>query len=329
MRNRLFVLVAAPIVVAACSSAPGTGGSAPEPSGPVVADMAPAKKWVQENADMDTTWKLLARKYFNNDTEVVSFYEPTPGNVIAIGVGHPTGAATLKPSHDAVALWGAEEMPQALVDALGRKAAGVGMSEYSTAIPADAPAPASLAPSVEKTEVPAPANEVSPFLSGYCDNQWFNDFPTNLSGPQTSYCELTGGGHQPPPAGNGAIPQWVASFSTNHNQAVPYNNGAGCSCSCRTIVGFQEVHDGTVGASATNEWENFGVVCPVQGNATIKVSASQGTTGTFSLGQNFFGWIETVGSVSCFGPICTSTNTVNNWSMTGTAQLINGVFDFY
>jgi hypothetical protein len=329
MRNRLLVLAVAPIVVVACSSAPGPGGSAPEPSAPVGAEVGPAQKWVQQNADMDTKWNLLARKFFNNDTEVVSFYEPTPGNVLAMGVGHPTGAATLKPSHDAVALWGAEEMPQALVDALARKAAGVGMSEYSTAIPANAPAPASLAPSVEKTEVLAPADEVSPFLSGYCDNQWFRDFPVNLSGPKTSYCTLTGGGITPPPAGNGAVPQWVASFSTSSNSAAPYRSG-GCSCPCRNIGGFQEVHRSTAGASATNEWENFGVVCPVQGNATIQVNASQGTTGTFSLGQNFFGWIETVGSVSCFtGAICLSTNTVNNWSMTGTAQLINGVFDFY
>jgi hypothetical protein len=282
------------------------------------------------NADIDTKLNLVARKFFNNDTEVVSFYEPSAGHVIAIGAGHPTGPAMLKPSRDPEVLWGKEAMPQPLVEALARQAAGVGLEHY--AVSHQANAPESLASSVvPESVVPAPANEVKPLTpgTGYCDTQWFNDFPPNMTGTQTSYCQLTNPVSFPPAASNGAVPQFVGAWNTSSNQARPY--GGGCDCSCRNPVGFQEVHFNPGGINDRNEWENFGNMCPVLGSASVTVTASNENF-TFGVPEDFFSWVEDTGTVTCvnggFFATCASTNDIGNWSMIANSNVQGGFVNF-
>src|SRR5579863_186017 len=98
MKRSSFVLIAGCAAIpaaAACSSSPIPGGAASEPTASAGAALSPAEDFVQRNAYADTHLHLLARAFLNSDTEVLSFYEPSPGIIIAVGAGRPIGAATV------------------------------------------------------------------------------------------------------------------------------------------------------------------------------------------------------------------------------------------
>lgn len=70
-------------------SDPGDGsGRAPRSSEEVTPQTA-AEEIVALNKDAETSGHLLARKYFNEGSEVLELYEPSPGNFVVSGAGRP------------------------------------------------------------------------------------------------------------------------------------------------------------------------------------------------------------------------------------------------
>jgi hypothetical protein len=342
MRTRLLMLISSCAVVAvfpSCASPPGSGGSEPGPSvsvGATASALSPGKDFVARNQDADAKLHLLARQFLNNETEVLSLYEPSPGQIIAVGAGRPNGAMQLHPSPDVVALWdglgAGESMPRALLDAIARQQAGVGIEQFRSN-PRDAPesvasfggaATAPVTNTATRATSSAAATPTAPngvektqaalVGTGYCDAQWPSDFPTNMTGSKTSYCAVFNPVHF-------ISADWAAEIGAS---ATPYNSGAGCTCSCRTVQGFQHIHSANSdGSNATNEWENFVSACPVQRNASVTVRASNWNQ-TWTVAEDNFLWLQDVGTVSCVFTACASTNDIGSFDVSVSSQTSSG-----
>lgn len=201
------------VLVALVAAALGGCAGAPTGNDPVVANgvgsattaaaQSPAARIIAENALVDQQLHLVARKVVNNDTEVVEFYEPIPGQILVSTAGSPKGPSQLhmdelrtKPIAESWAkLAPGEEMPSTLADAIKRQTEAT----YPT-LEADRAAQAA----VERGETPASSpeeaqpvvasriasgsdvvaqNTVAPKLAntGYCSSQFWVDFG-NVSG---------------------------------------------------------------------------------------------------------------------------------------------------
>jgi hypothetical protein len=347
MKLNLFVSVAgcaAISVIAACSAAPTTapGGPTPEEPATTTTALSPAEQFVRLNADLDMTAHLVGRARYNEDTEVLSFYEPSPGTVIVVGGGTPKDHATVQPSEDAVSLWNVVSpgaaMPQTLVDALARQASGMGDKNLVSNAP-DAPESLSSASSDEAKGAAPVAENGAPtgvqtvdsvertgstsaaLVGGYCDTQWTTDYPTNMASQKISVCAASGGSHFT--SNNGA---WVAPFNWS---IEPYGNT--CTCSCRTVQGFQRLHVGSSWVdSGGNKFENYANGCSVVGTTQMSL------TGTFNFSvnipENGGYWMERTGTVTCVATTCAKTNDVGSYHVVWTPApggLLNFISEFY
>ncbi|HLK37910.1 MAG TPA: hypothetical protein VKU41_14210 [Polyangiaceae bacterium] len=275
--------------------------------------LAPARLFVAQNAGADDKLHLLARAFANEDTEVVSFYEPQPGNVIVVASGRPKGQAQIVPSKVAnpTDFWSSvapgQSMPQALSDALSRQASGVGSAQL-TSSPADA------APSVARLESPVPSEQApipKVLKTGYCDARWPIDFnPSKIMGCATA----TQPNEVPLGCNTNGNPFPIEYAAPVGSTAYPYG---GCSCSGRTVQGLllrDRLNFGGLASTATNMWENFATVCPASLPADFTINAT-GWNQTWEVNEDNYLWVEKAGTVSCFFDICTSTNDVPQFNI--------------
>jgi hypothetical protein len=344
-------------------SGPTSGGtvSNPAPSAAAAgsantAALTPAMDFVQRNQSADTELHLLARKVINNETEVLSFYEPTPGHIIAVGAGRPSSVAQsplskdviaaghtsaaaagrpgavaqLRPSKDVMALWdglkSGETMPQALLDAIARQQAGVGREQFQS-FPPNAPESLASVPSLAAAEPAVAPATLEPTPTGDKGIAEVKRAVVN-----TGYCDTQWKSDFPTNlvgpntsvcAASGDNGPYVANWTAPNTWSVaPYNSGAGCTCSCRTAVAAQRIHmaNGDY-LPFSNNWENFVSVCPVQYSASVSVSASNWNH-TWTVSEDNYLWLEDTGTVSCFFTTCTSTNDIGYFDVTINSQTL-------
>jgi hypothetical protein len=270
------------------------------------AGAAPARLFVAQNADADTNLHLLARAFVNNDTEVMSFYEPQPGIIVTVASGRPDGHTQLAPRamQSATNIWNAvapgQDVPTALLDAMKRKADGVGNAQL-TFVPEDAgPSTASLFGPPPSALAPTP----KVLGTGYCDNRWTSDFnPQFLMGcfTETQPNEVPLGCN----SRSSNPPLYDAPFGST---AYPF--GAGCSCSGRTVQGFRFMDEFNVQwqvSYSNNNWENFVSACPSLDYVYITVNSSNWNHTWFVNEDNYL-WVEETGGVTCVVGFCTGTS---------------------
>src|SRR5580698_9117475 len=106
-----------------CGAADGGEGSLGEqPEAKPASTSSVAEQIVASSARADVELHLVARKFLNNDTEAVEFYEPAPGHILVSATGSPTGARVVHPElfkgKAASEVWAAiapgEPIPQSL-----------------------------------------------------------------------------------------------------------------------------------------------------------------------------------------------------------------------
>lgn len=281
------------IIVHASSASGDTGGGV-------------AEDIVAQNSAAESTFHLVARAYANDDTEVLEFYEPVPGILFASAAGKPTGSAHLSPSFlkGASGLWSAaapgQPMPRALTDAIARQSAGVGNS----ALRAN---PANANPSVSSFGRGSAASASTPKVlgSGYCDATWPSDFPpTTMKGDNCN--------------------ENSASFYFTYDQmwcpvgdtAYPYqDNSNGCTCTGRVVQAFRDMDVANNDSSyGNNQWVDFVNVCPPLDAFTLTLSGT--FSGSWTVPEDTYRWIQGVGTVSCFevSDTCLSTNDIASFN---------------
>jgi hypothetical protein len=318
-------------------AAPGAdaGSSAPASVGTV--KLTPAREFVAKNAAVDVNLHLLARRYVNKETEVLSLYEPRPGRILSVGAGHPNGPAMLRPSKgkDAVTIWDSlapgEEMPTALREAIERQAAGVGEADLVTVPEGTDPAIASFGrqtPEGPTAPIPQPSG-VRPdvLFTGYCDYYWPGDFyAESVMGSETVLEANAPNPTQYPldPAGLFAAP--IGAMACPHRVNDPFL----CTCSCRLVRGFQDLHLSNIANSYSyNNFENYVNVCPPREAAIFTLNAT-GWSQTWKVGEDYYMWLEDVGDVTCFSTTCTSTHDIPQFNVSISSDTIasDGVINY-
>jgi hypothetical protein len=329
---RILLLLEASFVLG-CSTASDRAGTPEEKT-----QATPVPGGVQfatDNASLDGPLHLVARAYVNDEAEVLSLYEPYPGHIVAAGAGRPPGHSMLSPAglvgrgQTAENLWSAvapgQTMPDALLQAMARQAAGVG-NERLVSTPRGADESIASVDGVKAAQTvaqgPGGASLTDRAVAiahdtSWCDTVWESDFNPNAMEGSCTYggswagvnyvCESRGAG------------TWFAPFGW---QAIPYNGPMGCFCSSRTVQGFRAIDVGGASTNAHNEWENFATACASNGPATLAVSGSWNASWT--LGTNSFMWIEDVGTISCVDGLgfttCTSTNDIPTFNVQATTS---------
>src|SRR5580704_5882254 len=96
------VLALVGVALVGCGAADGSsdslGGQAEaKPAVASSAQASVAEQIVAGSAKADRDLNLLTRKFLNNDTEAVEFYEPAAGHILVSATGSPTGASVLRP----------------------------------------------------------------------------------------------------------------------------------------------------------------------------------------------------------------------------------------
>jgi hypothetical protein len=319
----LGLLFGAACGTAAPTSQQGPGGASTESTAPAADSLiAAADQWVADNAANDESMHLVARAFVNDRSEVMSFYEPAPGRVLVVSAGHPkddgpSQLASLK-GKSVEERWRVvapgEPIPSALVDALGRQAAGVGKTSGLVEHPASAA-------NTEATFEGTPSDDLTEkrLGTGYCDTQWRRDFPSNMTGNDTSFDTLSGSCAY----GKFGNTSWTAPFIPGGYPnswcatAVPYNGGTGCSCTARPAFGgiALDVQNHT-SVRLRNEWENYANICPSLYKTQVVIN-STGWAGnsTWYVNEDYWQAWEETGSVSCFFTTCTSTNDIGTFNL--------------
>jgi hypothetical protein len=173
--------------LAGCGAADGgedsVGGQAEaKPASTSPAKTSVAEQIIAAGAKPDHDLNLITRKFLNNDTEAVEFYEPAPGHILVSATGSPTGASMVRPEmlrgKTASEVWAAvapkEPMPQALVDAVTR--AGAPVSKSVARNPSAASEQPPPGQSVVGAPNPKPDTIVRPEDTGYCASQFWSNF---------------------------------------------------------------------------------------------------------------------------------------------------------
>jgi hypothetical protein len=197
----LIALVGA--ALAGCTGAPAESepaaahGAAPAA---VAASQSVADRIVAANAQAERDMHLIARKHLNNDTEIVEFYEPVPGQIMVSIAGSPQGPSQVHMAElrtkPAAEIWAAlapgEELPRSLSDAIARQpgvtytSAAADRAKQQAADRGETPAaPAAVAEPVVSSvsnvlsdEVAQPRPAITPLATnlGYCSQQFYTDF---------------------------------------------------------------------------------------------------------------------------------------------------------
>jgi hypothetical protein len=186
MQDKPFLMMAVlGAALVGCGASEGGNGSLGEgagekPSSPSHVEFSIAEKIVAANAKADHDANLVARKFLNNGTEVVEFYEPVPGYILFSAAGSPFGHSVLNRAEiegkTASELWAllapGEPVPETLAHAIERSAdpglVNQGLEEVN-AQPAQTPEFGAPAPAVEST-----GERV--LSGGYCTGQFWSDW---------------------------------------------------------------------------------------------------------------------------------------------------------
>jgi hypothetical protein len=335
---RTLLLLEASVVMGCGTPSDGAGtpGETTQATG-----MPGGVQFATENASLDEPLHLVARAYVNDQAEVLSLYEPYPGHIVAVGAGRPTGHALLSPAgllgsqaHTGQGIWQAvapgQPMPDALLQAMARQAAGVG-NERLVSTPNGAEESIASLEGVNATQSaqqgPGEASLTArpgaiAHDTSWCDTVWESDFnPSTMVGS----CGRGGfmGTSDPTPDGSNypcfdsGEGNWYMPFGT---QAEPYGDPDAdiCECTERTVQGYRAIDVSSAGTNANKEWENFATACASNGPATLAVSGSWNASWT--LGTNSFMWIEDVGTVTCFTNTCINTNDVPTFNVHASTQ---------
>jgi hypothetical protein len=145
--------------------------------------LSPARQVVAANAAAERDLHLVARKYVNDETEVIEFYEPMPGRVLISAAGSPVAGSVLSAAaikeKSAAELWAlvapGEAIPQALADAIAR-------SQLPTAQPGSSHPATAQAASRRDAAFGAPSSELGRVQTdtgtppGYCASQFWSDW---------------------------------------------------------------------------------------------------------------------------------------------------------
>jgi hypothetical protein len=157
----------------------GTAGSTAAGSAHSELDALPAgQRFVAENSNLDVQDHLVARRYFNEDSEVLSLFEPTPGTYLLMAAGSPINGRTgIAKFSSASELWAAisapgQEPPAGFLEIMNNESA-VRRDVSAAQTPAAAPPSALGAARVDSVTKSASTP------SNYCNNgSFFNDWGT-------------------------------------------------------------------------------------------------------------------------------------------------------
>ncbi len=272
-------LMAAAFGVAVAGCGTSDSGSSSPATGTQEKTLSVADKWVAANSQNDAGLHLVARKFLNNDSEVVSFYEPLAGHIMFFVAGSPLGGHSVL-NRDLIEgktvpeLWNlvapGQAAPQPLAQAIAnmRNAAPVTQGPF--------------AETAQPTSAQSPAVQLTPEMllsGGYCLNGGFqHDWGTFGSGAQDRN-----------PGGSGE------NFLTGFHQQA-YNgvtNEAGYAA-CETGV-------------------------PNNGSGTLTVHFPNGQVPTFNLGPDVFGAAWYFAGANCgFDVQCGQCNPFPFCSIGGT-----------
>jgi hypothetical protein len=173
----------------ACSSAPVATGGSVDVSQPAGARVGIARQIVALNAAGPAETHLLARKYLASDTEVVEFYEMSPGRVSISVAGAPEPGAGLAPASlrgkSAAEVWALaapdEAIPEALAAAIARAndPASHARTDVPRAAASSADARIAALAAARAIAAPQPARGPTEFFTitgnGYCGGQFWTD----------------------------------------------------------------------------------------------------------------------------------------------------------
>jgi hypothetical protein len=194
-------------------SADGGGGTSTQVgsiSGPAAGAVSTesvsiAKQIAASNSATDQRLNLLVRKYLNDETEVVEFYEPQPGQIIISTAGSPVQHSVLPPlrGKTAAEVWTlvapGEALPESLADAILRQGQGsllpakpqATTMRRSSSTGKELIGPAvGQAPSAPVID-PASVNQQLNKSGGYCSSQFWTDFTNWCVDTGDTYCTVS------------------------------------------------------------------------------------------------------------------------------------------
>jgi hypothetical protein len=181
------------ILLAACGSAPVDPGQAESTNS---AGIPAGRAFVASNGALDQALHLVARKYYNNDSEVLSLYEPTPGSFMVSAAGEPAGGHSVlaNPTSDVLSeLWAqvADTRPEPLAGSAERIGLESAESRNRTVTSAAwAELLAKKAALQTKSDVLQSNLPVVPVQFNYCNTNFLRDFTTFSNQPSNAWYVL-------------------------------------------------------------------------------------------------------------------------------------------